>query len=271
MNIVEPHIHCICRTTDDYERMALAGIDIVVEPAFWLGEPRKHPGTFYDYFDHIANFETERARQFNIAHYATIAVNPREANNRPLAEEVLREMPKWFAHPRVLAVGETGFDDISADEEAIFRRQVEMALAHGLPVMIHTPHRDKKRGVERILAILAEMKAPAERILVDHNNEETTGLVRDRGMWAGHTVYPTKLTPERAAALFRQYGVERMMVNSSADWGASDPLSVPRVVNEMRRQGFPDADVRTLVRDNPLAFYAQSGKISASGERGRNP
>src|SRR5262245_20989718 len=40
MNLFDPHIHMISRTTDDYERMALAGIRAVVEPAFWIGEPR---------------------------------------------------------------------------------------------------------------------------------------------------------------------------------------------------------------------------------------
>jgi len=51
MRIFEPHAHMISRVTDDYERMALAGIAAVLEPAFWLGQPRTHVGTFLDYFD----------------------------------------------------------------------------------------------------------------------------------------------------------------------------------------------------------------------------
>lgn len=48
MRYVDPHIHMYARTTDDYETMALAGIESVVDPAFWLGSPRHYAGTFYD-------------------------------------------------------------------------------------------------------------------------------------------------------------------------------------------------------------------------------
>ena len=42
MRIFEPHAHMYARTTADYEAMARAGVEYLVEPAFWLGqgEPR---------------------------------------------------------------------------------------------------------------------------------------------------------------------------------------------------------------------------------------
>jgi len=46
-----------------------------------------------------------------------------------------------------------------------------------------------------------------------------------------------------------------MVVNSSCDWGPSDPLSVPKTIREMRRRGFPEGDIAKLVWDNPSAFY----------------
>ena len=48
MRIIEPHAHMISRITDDYERMALAGIEAIIEPAFWLGSPSTSAGTFRD-------------------------------------------------------------------------------------------------------------------------------------------------------------------------------------------------------------------------------
>ena len=103
----------ISRITDDYERMAVAGVVAITEPSFWLGEPRKYAGTFYDYFDHITGFERERASQYGIQHFCTIGVNPREANDLDLANEVLTKMEEWFDHPSVVAVGELGFDLIT--------------------------------------------------------------------------------------------------------------------------------------------------------------
>jgi predicted metal-dependent TIM-barrel fold hydrolase len=40
MPYIDPHIHMVSRTTDDYKRMALAGCVMVSEPAFWAGYDR---------------------------------------------------------------------------------------------------------------------------------------------------------------------------------------------------------------------------------------
>ena len=37
MAFIEPHIHMVCRTTDEYRAMAQAGCLAVGEPAFWAG------------------------------------------------------------------------------------------------------------------------------------------------------------------------------------------------------------------------------------------
>ena len=87
--IIDPHTHMISRTTDDYEAMAKAGIVAVIEPAFWLGQPRTNVGSFIDYFSLISGFERFRAGQFGIRHYCTIGLNPKEANNEVLADAVL--------------------------------------------------------------------------------------------------------------------------------------------------------------------------------------
>jgi len=78
MKLFDPHIHMTSRTTDDYQAMAAAGIAVVVEPAFWVGQPRTHVGTFEDYFLSLLGWERFRASMFGIRHYATIAMNPRE-------------------------------------------------------------------------------------------------------------------------------------------------------------------------------------------------
>ena len=79
--IIDPHAHMISRTTDDYEAMAKAGVVAVIEPAFWLGQPRTNVGSYVDYFAMISGFERFRAGQFGIRHYCTIGLNPKEANN----------------------------------------------------------------------------------------------------------------------------------------------------------------------------------------------
>ncbi|MHC5018951.1 MAG: TatD family hydrolase [Planctomycetota bacterium] len=262
MNLFDPHIHMYARVTDDYERMQLSGIRATIEPAFWLGEPRKHAGTFFDYFSHLLNFEASRAAQFGIQLFAAIAMNPREANNRALSDEVIGGIEEFLDHPRCVAVGEIGYDDNTGAEDQAVRRQLGLATAKGLPVIVHTPHRHKKQGVERLIAVLNEMDYDMDRVVIDHSTEETTRMILDSGAWAGHTVYPvTKLSPARFANIVAECGTDRMLVNSSADWGISDPLSVPKVVQELRGRGYSDAEVSTVVWDNPIALFSRSGRL----------
>jgi uncharacterized protein len=266
MVIIEPHIHLYSRTTDDLQAMYEQGIRVAVEPSFWLGSSRRYAGTFWDYFQLILEFETERAARFGVDHYAGVAVNPKEADNLALANEVIDGMDGYLDHPRCLAIGEIGFNRITPNEERIFLRQLEIAKARQMLVLIHTPHDtptvSKRTGVERILAILRELNYSYDRIIVDHNTENTMDLTRPAGTWAGLTVYPySKLNPERVGNILKKWGIERTWVNSSADWGASDPTSLAKVAGHLKSEGFTAGQIEQLLFENPLTFYRQSGRF----------
>ncbi|MGE0712745.1 MAG: TatD family hydrolase [Planctomycetota bacterium] len=271
MRIFEPHIHMFSRTTDDYERMALAGIEGVLEPAFWLGQPRTSAGSFKDYFDTLLGWERFRASQFGIRHYCTMALNPKEANDERVAAEVVALVRDYVTREGVVGVGEVGFDDMTASEERWFRAQLEIAADHALPVLVHSSHRDKKGSVARSLSLAQETGVPPERLLIDHNNEETIPLVKEvEGAWAGFSIYPnTKMTPERMVEIFRRWGTDRMLINSAADWGVSDPLLVPKTVLAMRKAGMDEEEIQKVVWENPIRFFAQSGKIDFADFEGR--
>lgn len=258
----DPHIHMTSRTTADYEAMAAAGIRVVLEPAFWLGQPRTHVGTFEDYFSSLVGWERFRAGQFGIHHVCTMGLNPKEANDPRVAPGVIELLPRYLEKEGVVAIGEIGYDDMTSAEETYFAIQVELARKHDLPVLIHTPHRDKKRGTERSIALVREQRFPEDRVLIDHNNEETLPLVLDTGCWAGHSIYPhSKMDEERMVKLVQAYGAERILVNSAADWGVSDPLKVPKTAARMREAGIAQATIDQIVWQNPVAFFAQSGRL----------
>jgi hypothetical protein len=69
---------------------------------------------------------------------------------------------------------------------------------------------------------------------------------------------------QRMAALVKKYGSDRIIVNSAADWGISDPLKVPKTIEVMRQQGIDEATIQTIVWDNPVAFFAQSGRLEVA-------
>jgi len=262
MMYIDPHIHVSSRTTDDYEAMRDAGIVAIIEPAFWLGQPRTKVGSFQDYFSSLVGWERFRAKQFGIYHYCTMGLNSKEANNEPLAEQVMELLPLYVGKEGVVAVGEIGYDDQTPAEDKFYRLQLELAKEVNLPVMIHTPHRDKKKGTIRSMDVSEEHGLAPEMVIVDHNNEETVREVLDRGYWAAFTIYPhTKMGSERMVEIVRQYGAERIIIDSAADWGISDPLAVPKTARLMAEKGIPEEHIRLTCYQNALAAYSQSGQM----------
>ncbi|MEJ5049333.1 TatD family hydrolase [Chryseobacterium culicis] len=265
MYFIDPHIHMVSRTTNDYQAMRAAGIVAVIEPAFWLGQARTEASSFKDYFSTLVGWERFRASQFGIKHYCTIGLNSKEANNEALAEKVMELLPLFAAKEGVVAIGEIGYDDQTPAEDKYFRLQIELALKFHLPIMVHTPHRDKKNGTIRSMNVLKEHGVSPNMVVIDHNNEETAKCVLDNGYWAAFTIYPnTKMGNERMADVVKQYGSERIIVDSSADWGVSDPLSVPKTAALMLEKGISREDVHLTCYQNALTAYSQSGQMNES-------
>ena len=259
---IDPHIHMTSRTTSDYQAMREAGIAAVIEPAFWLGQPRTEAGSFKDYYSSLVGWEPFRASQFGIKHYCAIGLNSKEANHIALAEKVMEMLPLFVNKENVVAVGEIGYDDQTEAEERFFRAQIELAKEVELPIMIHTPHRDKKKGTSRSMDVLEEQGADPSWTVIDHNNEETVKEVLDRGYWAAFTIYPnTKMGNERMVEIVKQYGHKQIIVDSSADWGVSDPLSVPKTAALMRERGIPEEAIVKTCYQNALEIYGKSGRM----------
>jgi len=263
MRCIDPHIHMSARTTDDYERMAAAGVVAVIEPAFWLGQPRTNSGSYLDYLSALVGWERFRAAQLGIRHYCAIGLNAKEANNEALAEEVIDLLPRYLLKEGVVALGEIGYDDQTPVEDKYYRRQLDMAKELNMVVMVHTPHRDKKTGTIRSMEIALEHGVGPERVIIDHNNEETVEDVLNRGFWAAFTLYPhTKMGNERMVEIARRYGSERIFIDSSSDWGVSDPLAVPKTAKLMLERGIKPIDVENIVYRNALAAYGQTGQMA---------
>ncbi len=262
MRIFEPHAHMTSRTTDDYEAMAASGVKVLVEPAFWLGQPRTSAGSFIDYFNSLLGWERFRAAQFGIRHHCTIGLNPKEANDDALRREVLALLPRYLAKDGVVAVGEIGYDAMTPAEDEALRAQFDLAREFELPALVHTPHRDKAAGTRKTLELVEETGVAPETVLIDHNNEITVQEVHASGCWAGFSIYPnTKMDEYRMVRILEDIGTDRILINSACDWGVSDPLKVAKTVAAMQEAGFDEDDIDKVVWRNPLEFFAQSGRL----------
>lgn len=272
MMFIDPHVHMISRTTDDYNAMRRAGVVAVIEPAFWVGQPRTNSGTMLDYFSWIVGWERFRASQFGIQHYCTIGLNAKEANNEALAEEVMDLIPRYAGKESVVAIGEIGYDDMTKLEEKYFIEQVQLAKKMDMLVLVHTPHRNKKEGTIRSMDICEDHGMDPSKVIIDHNNEETVEAVLDRGYWTAFTIYPgTKMGNERMVEIVKEYGTERIFIDSAADWGHSDPLGVPKTAKLMLERGISKEDVKKVTYQNALDAYGQSGRFKEEDWLNRPP
>ena len=269
--LIDPHVHMSARTTDDYEAMAAAGVVAVIEPSFWLGQPRTQIGSFQDYYSSLVGWEPFRASQFGIKHYCTIGLNSKEANNAALAEQVMELLPLYLHKENVVGIGEIGYDDQTPEEDKYFRAQLDLAKELNLLVQVHTPHRDKRAGTLKSMEVCLEHGLDPSQVIIDHNNEETVQDVLDKGFWAAFTIYPkTKMGNERMVDVVKRFGSDRIIVDSSADWGISDPMAVPKTANLMIKRGVSREDVIKTCYGNALEAYSQTGVMKESHWLGNN-
>ncbi|MGD9634847.1 MAG: TatD family hydrolase [Pirellulales bacterium] len=261
MYYLDPHIHMVSRTTDDYETLAKMGCVAVSEPAFWAGYDRGSVDGFRDYFEQLTAFEPKRAAQYGIQHFTWLCINAKEAENVRLSREVIAMIPEFLDRPGVLGIGEIGLNKNTRNEATVFLQHLELATKTDEQILIHTPHlEDKYQGTRMILDMLTDdSRIVRDRVLVDHVEEHTVRPVLEAGFWAGMTLYPvSKCTPARAANIVEMYGPERLLVNSAGDWGPSKPTAVPDFILEMRRRGHSESLIRRVTYENPVQFFAQS-------------
>ncbi len=271
MYYIDPHLHMVSRTTDDYETLAKMGCVAISEPAFWAGFDRGSGESFRDYFRQLTEVEPKRAAQYGIQHFTWLCINAKEAENVELSREVLKIIPEFLDCPNVLGIGEIGLNKNTKNEAIIFQEHMELAIAHQQQVLIHTPHlEDKYQGTRMILDMLGEHSIDRSRVLVDHVEEHTVGPVLEAGYWVGMTLYPvTKCTPSRAVHIIERHGAERLCVNSAGDWGPSKPTAVPDLVLEMRRRGHKESLIKKVVYDNPREFFSQSKNFNLENPAAR--
>jgi TatD DNase family protein len=123
--VIDTHAHLGDDAQDVLERAHAAGVTRVVDVATTLAGARETIG---------------RAERCDGV-YACIGIHPHEAANFDLDE--LDELRALLAHPRVVAVGETGLDYLrdyapAEAQQRLFDAQLAIATATAMPVVIHT-------------------------------------------------------------------------------------------------------------------------------------
>jgi uncharacterized protein len=209
-----------------------------------------------------------RLRRGGLAAWAALGVHPRRIPWRGL-EALLAELPELLGRPEVVAIGEIGLEEGGAREEEVFGRQLDMARELRLPVLVHTPWKEKGRRTRRILAILREADLPPGRVLVDHADARTVRMIRSFGHAAGREGDAGgrggRGPVEEAVRLVASLGPEGLVLDSDAGEAGGDLLALARAADRMQKAGLSEAVVRRVCGGNALAWLGLSARALREG------
>ncbi len=252
LQLFDAHLHPETLSDQDLESMRFFGVERALVVSHHFPEPT--PKALRKHFDDLVDRQLPRLERLGIRAWAALGVHPRCIPRRGLSE-VLASLPEYFEGGRVVALGETGLHEGGIEEEEAFLEQLALARQLKLKVVVHTPAHDKERHTRRILTLLRQSGVRPSRVLVDHANGRTVRNILGCGHWAGLTLHPDALKAERAVALVRRLGSERLVLNSDAGDGAGDILGLARVANLLAKAKLSERVVKRVAADNASRFY----------------
>jgi predicted metal-dependent TIM-barrel fold hydrolase len=202
-----------------------------------------------------------RLRRSGLEGVAVLGIHPRWIPWRGL-EALLAELPDHLGRRSVLGLGAVGLEQGGPREEAVFSRQLELGRELRLPVVVHTPWRDKVRVTRRALALLREHQLDPARVLVLRADARTVRMIRACGYAAGLSLSATAARGDpldEATRLVRSLGAEGLVLGSGGGEGAGDLLAIPRVAGRLAKAGLSPAVVRRVCGGNARALLGVRG------------
>jgi len=192
--------------------------------------------------------------------YAAIGHHPNNATGYD--DAITEELRELAAHPRCLAIGETGLDDYRdyaprADQERAFRAQIELARELGKPLVIHT-----RAAEDDTIATLAGHAAGLEVVLHCFSMPDRLDECLERGWWisfAGNVTYPQAAD---LAAAAERVPLDRLLVETDA------PYLTPQALRKQRNQpAYVVHTARFVAERRGIAYEELEAAVDANAAR----
>ncbi|MDX1747653.1 MAG: TatD family hydrolase, partial [Halobacteriales archaeon] len=298
---IDGHNHAHTLSWGDRERYALAGCAGMVTVASGYHWTPYRPVRAEDVrflWDDVINRRAaiERNHFFQVRLGLGIHTGVRIEN----PDDLLEAMDAYCELDEVVVVGETGVTPTQhveawdVDEQrAVVQTQMELADAHDLPVVLHTPNTssDEDRGyrpelgvpgyekntmlgAEPVLtgenpeleAVRLDVEAahdaglPEDRIVASHADRNNTEyLMTETDCYLSYTIGHSWLIGVDAADVadvIDEYGPERVMVDTDcANVLRTDPFALKRAILDLYRYGIEPDAIRQVVWENPREVY----------------
>lgn len=274
--IIDAHVHMDVRSANDYEAMAIAGVQAVVVPTTFTGLKKKSRAEYEGYYTRIIDFERRRAEAFGIRLYAAVGVDPEDIHDESAARDTLDALPEYRHNENVCALGEVGLERFTDIEIECFRAQLRISRDISMPVIMHTPHQDKPRDLPRMLAIIRdairEDHIDPGLLLLDDLTADTIELARTIP-FGGYGISVStvanapfmlhrKAGPSEVLTLLQANHAEKLILSTALAWGYGDPLAIPRVLLKLATSGVDENTLRKLAYENAVRFFSQCGHFN---------
>ncbi len=249
--MIDTHIHADSRSSEDFEKMYLAGINTAVTCAFY---PYKLPNevVLLNHLERILEYDSQRAKNYGIDLKVALGIHPSNTTINP--QLIYDNIYHWIENNKIVAIGEIGLENLTENEINIFKRQLEIGDETQTPVIIHTPRKNKAEVLKEITEIVPAYIDP-ELVVIDHINPSVVDNVIDEGYTLGLTVQPKKMDKEDAIAILDQHGFDKFLLNSDISNMPSDPLSVPKTVRELEKQDYKKEEIEKVAFKNAENFF----------------
>lgn len=202
--------------------------------------------------------------------WASVGIHPHEADQH--SDIGTARLVDAAAHPRVVAIGETGLDyyyDHSdrARQQASFRVHIDAARQAGLPVIVHT--RDAEDDTAHILREAMEEGAFAGVIHCFTASDAFADIALDLGLYISLSGIVTFKNAKALQATARRIPAERLLIETDSPFLAPIPhrgkscepafvTDTARVLADLRGECVEQLDARTSRN-----FYELFTKCSA--------
>lgn len=249
--MIDAHLHADTRPYEDFETMAVAGLEKAVSCAH---DPMRMStaDVVLDHIYRIIENDTERAMKNGLKLFCAVGVHPRSISLD--YQVVLDVLPDLLEIKNVVAIGEIGLETTSKQEIEVFKKQLKIAQDLGTKVVVHTP-RTNKSEVTKVTASIIEENIDTSLVQIDHVDNSIVERVLDFEGTLGITVQPQKLTPEQAVVIMDEFGYDKFVLDSDMSSSPSDPLSVPKTVHKLKLAGVEEKNIEKVSHKNAEDFF----------------
>jgi uncharacterized protein len=253
---IDTHVHAQSRSCEDFARLAAAGCIGVVAVAGPQAGFRS-PDSLWDHLRCLARVDRLRVEGSGLKCWLALGIHPLGIPETGLGQ-ALSHLADELLQYQPVALGEIGWHSGSAQEEQVLDRQLEVACANDLRVIIHTPREKKVQAIERILSGMAERSVAPHRVILDHLDQEVVPDLVQSGCYLGLSIHPGKLAPQQAADLVAKFGPGRFVLNTDLGASPSYLFGIPAAISAMQDLGLNQDAIRAVVHDNAAAWLGLS-------------